>query len=470
VFGTATSSDVTSLHTVINELQLNQKDIVHSMANVVVKSHNKFQEVTRDILQLNVTIYHQSKIYMAIRQLEFSLLQLTQQLNELVNVIQYTLSGKLPINVLNPSTLHNILTNVSLHLPEGYELVAGTRAKNIYLYYELVEAMVVGNVYRVQIVLHIPLKTTNHFFELYKIVALPAQISDRKFAQHFLDYTYFGIDNIQRNYILFMETEMRSCTKGSVTVCPANSAIYSAQEITCESSLYLQKTDSYSLCRRRLILDYKTPMLQRHGTAWVYYLPERQHVAFCCWKNGTWTSHTEALMGSGVIYNTSGCAITATGFQTLPDLQGDFQVTPDAPHLYVPEKVTIVADHEQQLLEEVITPPDAKRLDEVISKLNLPHQIADIGSLFHVHATSINRQQRTHWYLTIMAVLCAFTSVGFLSYSSYTVITYYRNRIRKSNPDAPKPVSTNDSPSHSTDSVDLQEQQQNITFTAYPLR
>jgi phospholipase/lecithinase/hemolysin len=105
LFGTATSSDVMSLHTVINELQLNQKDIVHSMANqvtyikkldticstnvqaitnpssivkdVVVKSHDKFQEVTRDILWLNVTIYHQSEIYMTIRQLEFSLLQLT---------------------------------------------------------------------------------------------------------------------------------------------------------------------------------------------------------------------------------------------------------------------------------------------------------------------------------------------------------------------------------------------------------
>jgi mannitol-specific phosphotransferase system IIBC component len=35
LFGTATSSDVMSLHTVINELQSNQKDIVHSMENQV---------------------------------------------------------------------------------------------------------------------------------------------------------------------------------------------------------------------------------------------------------------------------------------------------------------------------------------------------------------------------------------------------------------------------------------------------
>jgi hypothetical protein len=174
-------------------------------------------------------------------------------------------------------------------------------------------------------------------------------------------------------------------------------------------------------------------------------------------------------MGSGVIYNSSGCAITATGFQTLPDLQGDFQVTPDAPHLYVPDKVTVIADHERKLLEEIITPPDVARLDEVVSKLNVPHQVADIGSLFHAHAASINREQNTHWYLIIMAVLFAFTSVGFLSYSWYIAITYCRNRTRKPNPEAPEPVSTNDSPGPSTDSVDWREQQ-NTTFTAYPLQ
>jgi hypothetical protein len=154
LFGTATISDVNSLHNVLNELQLNQKDIVHSMSNqvtyiktldimtitnvqaitklsnivkdVVVESHDRFKQVTRDILWLNITLYNQSELYMVNRQLEFALLQMTQQLSELVNAFQYTLLGKLPLNILNPNNLHNILKNVSLHLPEGYELAAGT--------------------------------------------------------------------------------------------------------------------------------------------------------------------------------------------------------------------------------------------------------------------------------------------------------------------------------------------------------
>ena len=44
--------------------------------DVVMSSHDKFKEVTKDIMWLNVTIRNQSELYMVIRQLEFALLQL----------------------------------------------------------------------------------------------------------------------------------------------------------------------------------------------------------------------------------------------------------------------------------------------------------------------------------------------------------------------------------------------------------
>jgi len=43
---------------------------------------------------------------------------------------------KKPIHLFNPITLHNILKNISLHLTEIYELIAGKRIENIYLHYE----------------------------------------------------------------------------------------------------------------------------------------------------------------------------------------------------------------------------------------------------------------------------------------------------------------------------------------------
>jgi hypothetical protein len=44
----------------------------------IIQSHDKFQQITRD-MWLNVTIYCQSELYMTVRQLEFVLLKLTQQ-------------------------------------------------------------------------------------------------------------------------------------------------------------------------------------------------------------------------------------------------------------------------------------------------------------------------------------------------------------------------------------------------------
>ena len=57
-----------------------EADVIANLSSiikdVVIHSHDKFKEVTRDILWLNVTIHNQSELYMVIRQLEFALLQL----------------------------------------------------------------------------------------------------------------------------------------------------------------------------------------------------------------------------------------------------------------------------------------------------------------------------------------------------------------------------------------------------------
>jgi hypothetical protein len=60
----------------------------------VIHSHDKFLEVARNMLRLNVTIHKKSELYVVVWQLEFALLQLTQQLGEMMDAIQYILLGK----------------------------------------------------------------------------------------------------------------------------------------------------------------------------------------------------------------------------------------------------------------------------------------------------------------------------------------------------------------------------------------
>ena len=66
------------------------------------------------------------------------MLQLIHQFDELLGAIQCVLQGKLPIGLINPTTLQSILSNMSLQLPQGYELIVGTKSDKMYMYYELV--------------------------------------------------------------------------------------------------------------------------------------------------------------------------------------------------------------------------------------------------------------------------------------------------------------------------------------------
>ena len=68
-----------------------------------------------------------------------------QQIGEIFSSVQYALLGKLPVSLVTPVTLHSILTNISLNLPDNYELVAGTKLQDVHLYYELVKVALVGN-------------------------------------------------------------------------------------------------------------------------------------------------------------------------------------------------------------------------------------------------------------------------------------------------------------------------------------
>ena len=72
---------------------------------IVIQSHNKFQQITHDVSWLNVTLRNYSELYMVIRQMEFALLQMIYQTDELIEAIQSVLQGKLPLSLINPTTL-----------------------------------------------------------------------------------------------------------------------------------------------------------------------------------------------------------------------------------------------------------------------------------------------------------------------------------------------------------------------------
>jgi hypothetical protein len=129
LFGVAVKADVYQLHWAIDKLKM-RDDIVHSLADQlsyvrnmesvirvdtaaitnlssVVKdfmldSHGKYFELAKEIIWLNLTLYNRSEVFMAIRQLEFSVLQLSRQIDDLLAALQYVFLGKMPLSFMGP--------------------------------------------------------------------------------------------------------------------------------------------------------------------------------------------------------------------------------------------------------------------------------------------------------------------------------------------------------------------------------
>jgi len=108
-------------------------------------------------------------------------------------------------------------------------------------YYELTKVSVVANVHSVNLVLTVLLKTTDSRFTSFRLIALPTQISP--VVKYSVDYAFFALQHSRRSYLLFTEADYGLCDKGSITVCPAETAVYNSQSLKCESSLFFSNRE-----------------------------------------------------------------------------------------------------------------------------------------------------------------------------------------------------------------------------------
>ena len=446
LFGTAVVADIHTLHDVLDELRLQNSDISHSLSNQLtyvknlstatklgteavanlsnivkdhmIRSHDQLQKMAGEIMWLNVTIFGQSALHGAIRQLEFTLLQLVQQIDDLIDAVQLAIQGTLSIKLINPVTLQNILRNVTLQLPQGYELIVGTKIQDIHTYYDLAAVSVVDNAHCVNIVLNVPLKSANRHFTLFRIVTLPTQITSDKFAQFQVDYDYFGLQHSQRGYILLTEASYNHCKRASLTICPADTPVYSAQTLTCEASLFFQNKLTHRPCKRKLLYHQQTPFLHRYGAIWIFYFPTRQQVSLHCRNDSSEVPRSLSLFKAGTLHDTSDCYVTSSEFQTLPELRGTTRTTLDAPKLYVPDNITVVTEYEAEQLQS-ITPTEVQQLIDINARMSTLQKTFDMDALLHIHQTASLQQTRTFWSTTAITSVCAVIVITILCLSFY---------------------------------------------------
>ena len=422
---------------------------------------------------LNVTLFNQSILFTVIRELEFALIQLTHQVDELQMAVQHSLSGKLPMTILSPNILHSILRNISLCLPENYELIAGTKFENIHLYYELIKVTTVGNAHGIKLILEVPLKTESQSFTLFRIIALPTPVLNDTFALYELEYDYFGLSHSQRDYILMTAADVQKCNAGSITICPADRALYDTRSVTCESRLYFQTPSKDGLCKRSLMVHYRKPTLLRHGEVWVFHFPSQRQVNIRCPRNNVWVTRTQTLSGAGLIHNATRCSITSGEIRTLPELHGVAHANLVAPSAYVPDSSPILAKHELPRVEEALA-PGVNDLDQLKDRLEAEQKLLDVDTLVHIQKATPHRETPPHWHLIITAASCALAvllALGMFLHSKFQcAVSCCRRTSETTEDNTPRsPTHPVPDPENPTATAYVEPRDDSVTFAAYAL-
>jgi hypothetical protein len=60
--------------------------------------------------------------------------------------------------------LREMLKNVTLALPGGYDLIAGLHPNNVLMYYEVIQTVMLANLHGFKLVMNVPLNSMNKIF------------------------------------------------------------------------------------------------------------------------------------------------------------------------------------------------------------------------------------------------------------------------------------------------------------------
>jgi len=98
-----------------------------------------------------------------------------------------------------------------------------------------------------KLIVNVPLKTANSQFTLYKVVALPTRVLKTNFVKYTVDYSYFGPESSRPDYISLKETDLLNCVTGEITICTADTAVYSAK-ILIVCLVYISRLQLTAIC------------------------------------------------------------------------------------------------------------------------------------------------------------------------------------------------------------------------------
>ena len=184
--------------------------------------------------------------------------------------------------LINPYNLSDILQQVSLQLPTGLFMLTGLTVEEMYVYYTVAAVHAVATSTSIRLLIDIPLKAVDRYFELYKVHPLPFfHKGVGKYLMVDEPFTYLAVAENKQFFAILTPYMLSKCVQNLYTICPSDLVLRTAGEQNCLNALFLGKEDIVRLKCRRIILDepfepywFRSP----DSSYWIYSLSTPQQV------------------------------------------------------------------------------------------------------------------------------------------------------------------------------------------------
>jgi hypothetical protein len=424
LFGTALDTDVSSLHSTIAEVSQKQGEVIHvlnqhvtyfkqldSMVRIDHMALANWSSIVKDFIdksqikfQKTVTrlewMSHLQNATTAVRNLEFALMQLELQLDEVLSALQTLVAGRAPFSLLDVHTFQRILNNISLSLPPGYDLLVGNHLNMIPWYYRHVQATLLADYHGFILVLSLPLTMSNRNYEIYEIVTFPAQVVNQTYARYQLGKIYLAVSSPHFTYLTLSENELNSCEGDGIKYCSADKAVSSSRTDSCPILLYLRSSRVHDACPRVISAAKPTPRMERRGTSVMFFLPEPTDVVCKCrYRGPEWNTSTLQLQGAGFLHDVARCHITAGSLQLFAEVRGQTDFEGNAPLVVYPSPITVTTDSELESLKNL---SDNNNLNELITQLSAHHMETSVDALLQLKPLSPLPTSHSHWSIPLL--------------------------------------------------------------------
>jgi hypothetical protein len=130
--------------------------VARVLENVITNAITNQDHFENAVQYLKTLILLQSNVSRAMRELEFTVMQLQQEVEQLQEGFETSATGRLSLVLIPPHNLSKILQEVTLRLLQDDSLRAASNVENMYVYYEVATMQVYAITTAIRLVVRIP--------------------------------------------------------------------------------------------------------------------------------------------------------------------------------------------------------------------------------------------------------------------------------------------------------------------------